>query len=306
MTVIIGILCSDGVVIGSDSAMAAGRAGAYTMEWQDAGVLKTETFQPDVVTAVTGAIGLGQRCNDQIDSIIRTLRQPFSLQQALATQGIGVPLPHLLIGKVADGAVPFNALPPVQIGTIISQMILADFQRTASPLQTNTALGWGLGALLAFSHADKPYLVEFDTARFHPEFKGMPDSQRANQNRNVPWGAMGAGQAMADAFLAHAYRLLRGNAEMKVGRAKLLVAWTIDHVKRYNQGLVGGKTHLALLERVDGAWQAHHEDAGEVLEQVEALDAYISDFRPLQQPPTAAADPSAIDTPLAQQETPTA
>jgi hypothetical protein len=39
MTVIIGILCSDGV-IGADSAMAAGRAASgYTIEWQEGGAL---------------------------------------------------------------------------------------------------------------------------------------------------------------------------------------------------------------------------------------------------------------------------
>jgi hypothetical protein len=47
MTVIVGILCSDGVVTGSDSAMAAGRAGRYTIEQSDGDVLKIEVIEND-------------------------------------------------------------------------------------------------------------------------------------------------------------------------------------------------------------------------------------------------------------------
>jgi hypothetical protein len=32
----------------------------------------------------------------------------------------------------------------------------------------------------------------------------------------------------------------------------LAVAWTVDHVRRYNVGLVGGKLQLAVLEKRNG------------------------------------------------------
>ena len=67
MTVIVGILCSDGVVIGSDSTMVAGRlTTGYTIERQEGDVLKIEVIGDDTITAVTGAMGLGQRFNDQV------------------------------------------------------------------------------------------------------------------------------------------------------------------------------------------------------------------------------------------------
>jgi 20S proteasome alpha/beta subunit len=82
MTVIVGILCSDGVVIGSDSAMAVGRAlSGYSVERDDGGLLKIEVIDNNVITAVTGAMGLAQRFNEKITTTIRELRQPFQPPQ---------------------------------------------------------------------------------------------------------------------------------------------------------------------------------------------------------------------------------
>jgi 20S proteasome alpha/beta subunit len=77
MTVLVGILCSDGVVIGCDSAELAGRAGNYTIERQE-GVFKIELIGSDVVTAYTGATGLSQRFNEQISSTMQMLKAQFA------------------------------------------------------------------------------------------------------------------------------------------------------------------------------------------------------------------------------------
>lgn len=52
--------------------------------------------------------------------------------------------------------------------------------------------------------------------------------------------------------MAHAYRLLFGGKVPTVARAKLVVAWTIDHARRYNTGTVGGKLQLGVLEKING------------------------------------------------------
>src|SRR6266436_1341578 len=108
MTVIVGILCSDGVVIGSDSAMAAGRAlTGYTIERQDGDVLKIEIIADDTITAVTGAMGLAQRFNEQVEATIRELRRPFQPpQQFLPGFGfLGSKLQQILVGKVNEGRI---------------------------------------------------------------------------------------------------------------------------------------------------------------------------------------------------------
>ena len=300
MTVIIGILCSDGVVIGSDSAMAAGRAGRYTIEWQESGALKIEIPKPDIITAVTGAFGLGQRFNEQLVSTIDALKVSIGIPQVQNGITITTPMQQMLLGRLKPAAIPWDLINPVEIGRIISQSTIADFQRTASPLQTGTQDGWGLGALLAFVHKDTPYLIDFDSQRFHPELKGMPDPQRGDQDRIWRCVSMGAGQQLADAFLAHAYDVLFDRRVPRVDRAKLAVAWTIDHVRRFNIGFVGGETRLAVLEKKEGKWLAHHEDAGQTLQQVDELKKWIASYRRV----AAAEDAAPATDPLAELDKP--
>jgi hypothetical protein len=177
---------------------------------------------------------------------------------------------------------------------MISQLTIDDFRKTPSILQQQPSIGWGFGALFAFVCGDKPQLIDFDTVSFHPELKGLPDTKRGGQDRIWRCVSMGAGQALADAFLAHSYRLLFDRQIPTIDRAKLVVAWTINHVVRYNPGLVGGELQLAVLEKRDGKWEARYEDAGETEQQVAALEKYISQFVE-QQKPDAAAEASKID-----------
>ena len=55
------------------------------------------------------------------------------------------------------------------------------------------------------------------------------------------------------------------------------MAWTVDHARRYNTGLVGGKLQLAVLEKRNEGWIAHHEDP-ETEQQIVALEKYLSEF----------------------------
>jgi 20S proteasome alpha/beta subunit len=291
MTVIVGILCSDGVVIGSDSALAVGRVGRYTIERQEGNVLKLEIIEGNVITAFTGAAGLAQRFNDQMGTTIRELRAKY-VQPRLPTGAapVGTPIQLILFSKnlVQPGKIPYDEIGPVEIGRIVSQLTTDDFRRTPSVLQQQPSIGWGFGALLAFAIGDEPQLIDFDAVSFHPELKGVPDPNRGGQDRIWRCVSMGAGQTLADAFLAHSYRLLFGAQTPTINRAKLVVAWTIKHVVRYNPGLVGGELQLAILEKRKGVWEARYEDPGETEQQVDFLEGYISEFRERQNPETAA------------------
>jgi hypothetical protein len=212
MTVIVGILCSDGVVIGSDSAMAVGRAlSGYSVERDDGGLLKIEIIGIDAITAVTGAMGLAQRFNEKIAQTIRELRQPFQPpQQFLPGFGFaGTKVQQIFAGRLAAGVTPYDVISPTEIGVIIAETTIDDFKRTQSTHQISN--GWGFGALFAFVHADAPQLIDFDPTQFHPELKGQPDPDRGDRNwRCVSWGI---GGKMADAFLAHLSRVLFGDLD---------------------------------------------------------------------------------------------
>jgi Proteasome subunit len=301
MTVIVGISCSDGVVIGSDSTMVAGRVTTgYTIERQS-DVLKIEVIGDDIITAVTGAMGLAQRFNDQVAVTMKELRGRYQPPQQFVP-GFGpvncTPLQKMLmlLGTVPPNTVPYDVLTPVEIGRIISQATIGDFQRSQSAWQSQPNIGWGLGALFAFVHADKPHLIDFDPVQFHPEMRGQPDPLRGDQDRTWRCVSWGAGQKLADPFLAQAHDLLFGKKTPTVSRAKLVIAWTIAHVSAYNVALVGGgELQLAVLEKINGKWSAHHADPGEAGQQVDLLEKYISEFREQQKPDVAAAQKGVID-----------
>ena len=62
----------------------------------------------------------------------------------------------------------------------------------------------------------------------------------------------------------------------------------------YNVGLVGGNLQLAILEKIEGKWSAHHADPGEAGQDVALLEKYISNYVE-QQEPDALADASRVD-----------
>src|SRR5258708_32788053 len=132
MTVLVGILCSDGVVIGTDSAAASSPIpGHVTLEQQDQPALKIEIIGADVITAVTGSVGLAQRFNDQVTNIFGALKQAFQPPQVVPGIGlIGTPLQQVLATQVKTNQVPINVVSTVEIGRLASQIVINDFKRT--------------------------------------------------------------------------------------------------------------------------------------------------------------------------------
>ncbi|MFM0174121.1 hypothetical protein PQR33_32875 [Paraburkholderia sediminicola] len=95
MTVLVGIKCRDGIVIGSDSSATFGTGQISTIEQT---TKKIEILHGKIIVAGTGQIGMGQRfCN--------------SVDQAYANRG-------------------FNGQNGVQMATTMSRLAVADFQST--------------------------------------------------------------------------------------------------------------------------------------------------------------------------------
>ncbi len=134
MTILIGLLCDDGVVIGADSVATSTAGFAPTIEQPYE--KKIEVIQDRVIVATTGAVGLAQR-------FIYLVNQLWN-----------------------EKCITGN---PETIMTLISREAIKDFNSTISPIQRQR--GWGLGALVAFPLGVKPFLIEFDSIHFHPELK---------------------------------------------------------------------------------------------------------------------------------------
>src|SRR6185437_4788149 len=121
---------------------------------------------------------------------------------------------------------------------------------------------FGLGALVGTTLGKQPRLIFYDHLNFRPELVGERSGDRF---KTLPLVTMGGGERLADPFLAHAHRVLFGeNHFPMVKDARLLVAWTLDHVMRFNTGGVGGDhLDIAVLEKVGNDWRASMWDAGE-------------------------------------------
>jgi 20S proteasome alpha/beta subunit len=131
MTILVGVLCQDGVVVGSDSS--ATFAATPQLNTIEQPVRKTFLVGNDVIFATTGAGGLGQRLNH----VLAQLRQQS---------------PDWLTLHHLDAAMR------------ISQVMLRNMQFTF--LQPGQ-----LGALVAFACQGGFHLCEFALADFQPEMK---------------------------------------------------------------------------------------------------------------------------------------
>jgi hypothetical protein len=162
MTVIVGILCSDGVVIGSDSAMAAGRLHTgYTIERQEGDVLKIEIIERNVITAGTGAMGLAQRFNDRVEATIKELRAPFQPAQNFipALGFIGSKVQQIFTGKAASATVTGSSCRAIQLSPCFSSTASWSFPPTRPVLYLRT---WSMVQATAnFA------LATFGTFNFH-------------------------------------------------------------------------------------------------------------------------------------------
>jgi hypothetical protein len=214
---------------------------------QETGVVKIETHFGEIVSATTGAIGLSQRFRHELETMLHGQE----------------------LRKYQSGS-------PVVFATEISRRTLDNFRKTLSPQQQQPQFGIGLGALVAFVCGGKAQLTEFDPLQFHPELKGQINPDGRQKTR--PYVTMGAGQIMADPFIAHVNYMLFGSGVPKLSEGRLLVAWTLRHVLAFNTGGVGGDMQIQALEKINGKWAAHGVDVGEIQQQVDDIEKYVGRY----------------------------
>jgi hypothetical protein len=131
MTAIVGVLCRDGLVIGTDSSTTFGSGmGDRTIEQPSE---KLKIYADLVIVAGTGQVGLGQRFGSVIE------------------------------GAYAD-RVFVGTQHCVSVGKELCKRAIADF------VSTGVKMGQ-YGALIGFALGEKPYLCEFPVSDFQPEFK---------------------------------------------------------------------------------------------------------------------------------------
>ncbi|TGD95862.1 hypothetical protein [Methylobacterium nonmethylotrophicum] len=209
MTVIVGALCSDGIVIGADSMSTSGNGRSPLIQVRSDD--KIRVIGGKVIVVGTGSIGLAQR----FEAIVEQ-----SWREEVFERGCQ------------------------ECGTSIAALARHEF--TTSGVHFSPGAGLDFGAMVAAPIRDAPELIEFNTFDLQPERK----------TRRRHWVAMGAGQTLADPFLAFVSRVLWDGREPTVAAATVGLCWAIEHAIHYAPGGVGPPVRLAVLRREAGEWRA--------------------------------------------------
>ncbi len=138
MTSIVGVLCSNGVVIGADSAATLGTGHIQTIEQP---FEKIEIVNNKVIFVGTGEVGLGQRFSNVVNQ--------------LWNQGL------------------FNSGNPWEIAQAISGKSLEGYLSTGMRIFPNVSFPYTV--LLAFPVGDEAHLFDISGPSFQPEKKEKKD-----------------------------------------------------------------------------------------------------------------------------------
>lgn len=215
MTLIVGILCSDGVVMASDSAATLSTGMTPTIGQQP--VKKILNLSNAILYGSTGSVGMSQL-------IWHTISTAWNRQA------------NSIKGAPDDGTV--------------MKILGEEIARTLGTYLQTGALTRQLGvdgsaslckSLVAIPVQRIPTLFTFD-------YGGQPEKATPE----LPFVAMGSGQSIADPFLAFLKRLLWPNRLPTLAEGRLAAVWTIVHVTQTHPGGVGGDIQLWMLPRAAG------------------------------------------------------
>ena len=157
--------------------------------------------------------------------------------------------------------------PPLERASVLSQIV---GQRALDDIYCSL--------VIALPLRDQPSLLLYDVAAHSEEVE-----------MDMPFVAIGSGQAMALPFLAFVKRVIWNDAAPNtIADGVFGVLWTLQHVIAVNSGLgVGGNPTVAVLEKAYGAWKAHRLDSetlNEHILSVRSAEAALRKNRDLHNP----------------------
>ena len=249
MTLIIGVKCADGVVLGADGAATLGNTLGQRTVIQP--ISKLEVIQDRIVMGVSGPVGLSQLYCDRMEGLWRDrqLDRDVSLADVmrLIQTAIYQDAQHAISGAAAS--VPF-----------LGNNAAAALALTAS-----------LVALPVGGVNGRPELIQCN-------HMGMSEAA----TDDLPYVAIGSGQSLADPFLAFLRHVFWPDSLPKLSEGVFATVWALVHAIRVTPGGVSEPIQIATL-----AYRGHELFATELSddqlqehrENVQEVEQYLSDFR---------------------------
>jgi len=220
VSLVIGLKCSNGIIVGADSAATFGGLMRETIRQT---ARKIHVVDDRVLIGCAGLVGLGQRYMGEL---------------------------HEMLSEDRD----YSTLPPYRLMAHLQQLFTDATQETMQSLALAKrfselgVLNAGLaGTIVAMKSAGELALFSFDEV-CNPE----------GATADLPFVSVGSGQSLADPFLAHLKRVLWGDEQPHMALGALGVIWTLQHVIGVNPGGISPPLEVYQMT-LDGAGEVHIE-----------------------------------------------
>lgn len=234
MTLLVGILCDDGIVMAADGAATLGVMGTHTAQQRTA--RKLHVVQGKVVIGVSGHVGLGQRLAATLEEGYRASRYRGRPETAVGTM-------REELWKIVR--------PELEYAQVAAQAT-----RNGATLQSAT-----MTMMVGLPIEKRLCLVQFDV-QCAPEL-ASPD---------LPFVALGSGQPLADPFLAFIRRVVwpeRGCPSLRLGI--LTAVWTLRHAIETNTGGISDPMQVITLQKQGADFVAEELSRDQLDAHVEAV-----------------------------------
>ena len=241
MTVVIGLKCQQGIVLGSDGAATLGNMGLRTIVQPTA---KLSLIENKAIFGFSGPVGLSQLFYERTCAVCATLLEDASLPEVCR---------NLRNGFLPDASVRFQvaALARSVVGNLAAESIASQ-------------------TLVALAVQGRPELIQFDYL-----------CQSEWTTDELPFVSIGSGQPIADPFLAWIRFVFWERRLPTLAEGRFAVYWTLSHAIRTAPGGIGPPIQMAALESTQDNVIARELSADEVKDHEIAITEYEAAIRKL-------------------------
>jgi hypothetical protein len=234
MTVVIGIRCRDGVVIGADGAATFTSRGVPTSQQRS---MKKLTAKGTVVTGFAGSLGVTQRVRGEVERVLAVSHDGMETDQILQMMRRQI-WSAVLDSELhtAQRARESLLLPGCESSAICELLV-------AAVIRDQHELIW-------LNEQGSPTLVQDD----------------------VPFVTIGLGQGIADPFVGFTRRMFWPSGLPSLAMGTFSVLWTLRHVIDANSMGLSRPFQLAMLERTESGWKAREMAEEELKEHEERIN----------------------------------
>ena len=211
MTLILGIRCGDGIVLGADGSATLGALGAQTARQQS--VRKLKIIHGRIVFGLSGPVGLGQLLGAHVEEAHNKGHLQHRVEQ---------------VAEHLRGAF-WKLIEPEMRSATVSQPVVGP-QAAASSAVCST--------IVALPVLGQPELLQFN-------HQGSPEIA----TEELPFVAIGSGQPIADPFLAFIRRVVWCMRPPTIQDGILAAVWTLRHAIETNPGGIAEPMSIVVLKR---------------------------------------------------------